>query len=296
MTNSRTSSVSLVFVNADAGEGFLSVDGNEGDRKNLTLWKNGDNLIKTAAKNCNNTVVVIHSVGPVLVDEWYNHPNVTGILWAGLPGQESGNSLTDVLYGRVNPGGKTPFTWGKTRESYGAPLLTKPNNGHGAPQENFEEGVFIDYRHFDKRNETPIYEFGHGLSYTTFGFSGLHIQPLNASKYTPTTGKTKAAPTLGKISNASEFVYPDEHQRIHEYIYPWLNSTDLKKSSGDPHYGWKDSRYIPEDATDGSPQELLSAGGGPGGNPGLYDDLIRVSVNITNTGNVAGDEVPQLVS
>nr|QLJ82605.1 beta-1, 4-glucosidase T2 [Aspergillus fresenii]QLJ82606.1 beta-1, 4-glucosidase T2 [Aspergillus fresenii] len=288
------SSVSLVFVNADAGEGFITVDENRGDRKNLTLWKNGDNLIKTAAKNCNNTIVVIHSVGPVLVDEWYNHPNVTGILWAGLPGQESGNSLTDVLYGLVNPGGKTPFTWGKTRKSYGAPLLTKPNNGNGAPQEDFEEGVFIDYRHFDKRNDTPIYEFGYGLSYTTFAYSGLQIQSLNAPKYIPTSGKTKAAQTFGKTDEASDLVYPDELQRIHQFIYPWLNSTDLKKSSGDPHYGWKDSKYIPEDATDGSPQDLLPASGGPGGNPGLYEELVRVSVNITNTGNIAGDEVPQL--
>ncbi|THC97001.1 hypothetical protein EYZ11_003505 [Aspergillus tanneri] len=288
------SSVALVFVNADSGEGFITVDGNEGDRKNLTLWKNGENVIKTAAQNCNNTVVIIHSVGAVLVDEWYDHPNITGILWAGLPGQESGNSLADVLYGRVNPGGKTPFTWGRTRESYGAPLVTDANNGHGAPQSDFEEGVFIDYRHFDKFNETPIYEFGYGLSYTTFGYSGLQIEPLNAPKYVPNSGKTEAAPTFGDVAEVSDYVYPKGLRRIREFIYPWLNSTNLKKSSGDATYGGEDSTYIPDDATDGSPQDLLPASGGPGGNPGLYQDLVRVSVTITNTGNVAGYDVPQL--
>lgn len=290
------SSVSLVFVNADAGEGFISVDGNEGDRKNLTLWGNGENVIDAAAKNCNNTIVVIHSVGPVLVDKFYEHPNITAILWAGLPGQESGNSLADVLYGRVNPSGKSPFTWGKTREAYGPPLLTEANNGNGAPQTDHTEGVFIDYRHFDKTNQTPIYEFGHGLSYTTFSYSNLTIQKLNALNYTPTTGQTKAAPTFGKIGTAADYVFPDSIKRIRQFIYPYINSTDLKASSADPHYGWDHAEYIPEGARDGSPQALLPSSGAPGGNPRLWDDLFRISATIKNTGSVPGKEVPQLVS
>ena len=266
-----------------------------GDRNNITLWRNGDNVVKAAANNCNNTIVIIHSVGPVLVNEWYDHPNVTGILWAGLPGQESGNSLADVLYGRVNPGAKSPFTWGKTRESYRDYLITEPNNGDGAPQEDFTEGIFIDYRGFDKRNETPIYEFGYGLSYTTFNYSNLNVQVLNASSYTPSSGETEAAPTFGETGNASDYLYPSGLKKITDFIYPWLNSTDLREASGDSSYGLNASEYIPEGGTDGSAQPILAAGGGPGGNPGLYDELIRVSATIKNTGKLAGDEVPQLV-
>ncbi|KAL5357941.1 putative beta-glucosidase A [Aspergillus floccosus] len=288
------STVALVFVNANAGEGFINVDGNMGDRKNLTLWQNGEEVIKTVTEHCNNTVVVIHSVGPVLIDEWYAHPNVTGILWAGLPGQESGNSIADVLYGRVNPGGKTPFTWGKTRASYGDYLLTEPNNGNGAPQVNFNEGVFIDYRHFDKYNETPIYEFGYGLSYTSFELSDLHVELINGSSYIPTTGQTSAAQTFGEVEDASSYLYPEGLKRISKFIYPWLNSSDLEASTGDSDYGEPNFEYIPEGATDGSPQPRLPASGGPGGNPGLYEDLFQVSVTVTNTGKVAGDEVPQL--
>lgn len=110
--------VCLVFGNSDSGEGYIVVDGNEGDRNNLTLWHNADTLIKNVTSECNNTIVVMHTVGPVLVDEWYQNPNVTAILWAGIPGQESGNAITDVLYGKVNPGGKTPFTWGASRTAY----------------------------------------------------------------------------------------------------------------------------------------------------------------------------------
>lgn len=287
-------SVSLVFVNADSGEGFLSVDGNEGDRKNLTLWKNGENLIRAATQHCNNTVVVMHTAGPVLVDEWYNNPNVTAIVWAGLPGQESGNAIADVLYGHVNPGGKSPFTWGKTRKDYGAKLLTELNNGNGAPQVDFSEGVFIDYRYFDKMNTTPIYEFGFGLSYTTFDYANLHIRPLNASTYTPTSGKTKEAPTFGDVGKASDYLFPRGIKQVAKFIYPWLSSTDLKKAADDPEYGRDASEYLPQGTHDGSAQSRLPASGGPGGNRGLYEELFEVSAIITNTGKVPGDEVPQL--
>lgn len=240
--------------------------------------------------------MVLHTVGPVLIDDWYDHPNVTAILWAGLPGQESGNSLVDVLYGRVNPGGKTPFTWGRTREDYGAPLVLKPNNGKGAPQQDFTEGIFIDYRRFDKYNITPIYEFGFGLSYTTFEFSELNVQPINTPPYTPASGFTKAAQSFGPSSNASDNLYPSDIERVPLYIYPWLNSTDLKASANDPDYGLPNDKYVPPNATNGNPQPINPAGGAPGGNPSLYEPVARVSAIITNTGKVTGDEVPQLVS
>lgn len=73
--------VALVFVNSDSGEGYITVDNNEGDRNNLTLWGDGDALIQNVTAYCDNVVVVMHTVGPVLVDAWYNNPNVTGIIW-----------------------------------------------------------------------------------------------------------------------------------------------------------------------------------------------------------------------
>ncbi|TVY29288.1 Beta-glucosidase [Lachnellula hyalina] len=286
----------IVFVNADSGEGYISVDGNEGDRNNLTLWHSGDALIKNISSMCNNTIVVIHSTGPTLVSEWYDSPNVTAILWAGIPGQESGNSITDVLYGKVNPAARTPFTWGKTRESYGTDILYEPNNGKGAPQSDFTEGVFIDYRGFDKSNSTPVYEFGYGLSYTTFNYSNLVIKSANAGNYTASVGKTAFAPVLGNFStNLADYLFPNGSFRyISEYIYPYLNTTDAKAASGDPSYGQNASEFLPPHATDGFPQPLLAAGGGPGGNPALWDVLYTVNATITNTGPLDGEEVPQL--
>jgi hypothetical protein len=293
---SQADITAIIFVNADSGEGYINVDGNEGDRNNLTLWHSGDALIKNISSMCNNTIVVIHSTGPTLVTDWYDSPNVTAILWAGVPGQESGNSITDVLYGKVNPAARTPFTWGRTRESYGTDIMYEPNNGKGAPQDDFTEGIFIDYRAFDKSNSTPIYEFGYGLSYTTFNYSNLIIKSAGAGNYTPTVGHTAPAPVLGNFStNLADYLFPNASFRhIPEYIYPYLNTTDAKAASGDPSYGQTPTQFLPPGATDGSPQPLLAAGGAPGGNPALWDVLYTVTATITNTGTLNGEEVPQL--
>lgn len=296
---SQAGATAIVFANADSGEGYISVDGNEGDRKNLTLWNAGDELIKNVSSINNNTIVVIHSVGPTLLTDWYDHPNITAIIWAGLPGQESGNSLVDVLYGNVNPAGRTPFTWGATRESYGVDVLYEPNNGGGAPQDDFSEGVFIDYRYFDHTNTTPIYEFGFGLSYTTFSYANLQVQKAaSVPDYVPTTGYTDPAPIIGPSnvsSDLSQYAFPDDLTYVKAYIYPYLNSTtSLEVASNDSNYGETAGSFLPPDATSADPQPLLPASGSPGGHPGLWDVLYTVTAQVTNTGSLAGDEVPQL--
>ncbi|KAL8866339.1 MAG: hypothetical protein Q9174_006364, partial [Haloplaca sp. 1 TL-2023] len=286
-------SVAVVFVNADAGEGFINVDGNKGDRNNLTFWQGGDVLVQNVSAICNNTILVMHTVGPVLLSNYTENPNITAILWAGLPGQQSGNSIADILYGRVNPGAKIPFTFGATREDYGTDLLYSPNNGSGAPQVSFTEGNFIDYRAFDRAGLTPVYEFGFGLSYTTFNYSDLRVSKLNVSTYTPTTGLTPAAPTLGNSSNdTSQYQFPSNFTAVPLYIYPYLNASDLETAANDTNYGVEG--FVPAGAQDGSPQPLLPAGGAPGGNAQLYDVIYQVRATITNTGSLPGDEVVQL--
>ncbi|KAI2612207.1 glycoside hydrolase family 3 protein [Hypoxylon fragiforme] len=291
----------LVFVNADSGEGYIEVDGNAGDRKNLTLWGNGDELIKNVSSLCNNTIVIIHSVGPTLVTDWYDSPNVTAIVWAGLPGQESGRSIVDVLYGRVNPAGRTPFTWAAKREDYGADVLYEPNNGGDAPQQDFPEGVFIDYRALDRAEIKPIFEFGFGLSYTTFEYSDIQVQKCEAAEYQPTTGQTAEAPSFGNYSTELEdYLFPSaSFPYIWQYIYPYVNTTSsLEEASMDPHYGQTAAEFLPPGAIDSEAQALHPAGPGltaaPGGNAQLYDTLYTVTAKITNTGELAGDEVPQL--
>lgn len=100
---------------------------------------------------------------------------------SSVPGQESGNGLVDILYGSTSPSGKLPFTIAKSASDYGAAV--------SATDDPYSEGLFIDYRHFDQKAITPRYEFGFGLSYTTFDYSNLTVSPLSTA-----AGSTTMAP------------------------------------------------------------------------------------------------------
>ncbi|KAE8146049.1 glycoside hydrolase superfamily [Aspergillus avenaceus] len=161
----------VVLINAYASEAF--------DRTSLTD-RFSDNLVNNVAKNCTNTIVVLHSAGIRTVDAWIDHPNVTAVLFAGLPGQESGHSLVDVLYGDVSPSGRLPYTVAKNESDYGS-LLNSTVSFDAFPEVNFTEGLYIDYRAFDRQRIEPRFEFGFGLSYTTFQYSDLRIEATGNS-------------------------------------------------------------------------------------------------------------------
>ena len=184
-------------------------------------------------------------------------------------------------------------------------MLYEPNNGEGAPQQDFTEGVHIDYRYIDAHGIEPIYEFGYGLSYTTFEYSELRVQKLTvAGEYEPTTGETEPAPTFGNFStDPADYLFPDEAdgsspRRIRQYIYPWLNVSNPEEASADPDYGGKAEDFLPPNAGASSPQQRPAAGPGvgeqPGGNARLFEPLYEVTARVTNTGALPGDEVPQL--
>ncbi|EPS37355.1 hypothetical protein H072_8969 [Dactylellina haptotyla CBS 200.50] len=274
----------LVFVKAQAGEAYITVDGNQGDRNNLTLWANGEQVIKTVADNCKNTIVTIHAPGPVTMEEWIDHPNVTAVLYAGLPGQESGNSIVDVLYGLVEPG-RLPFTIAKNASDYGVELMYEPNNSY-APQQNFTSGLLIDYRYFDKKEIEPRFEFGFGLSYTTWKYSNLQVQKLNAGSYGAFNGRTPAATSGNVTETPDSLLFPTDFHQIPYYIYPYLNNT----SDGLEGNGTKG----PSDAYDPTGTPIRPAGGAPGGHPGLYDILYQVNVTVSNTGKRNGEEIVQM--
>lgn len=126
---------------------------------------------------------MIHNAGIRLVDAWIDHPNVTAVLFAHLPGQDSGRALVEVMYGVQSPSGRLPYTVARRAEDYGTLLwpVRPDNTTNYYPQSNFTEGVYIDYRDFQKRNVTPRFEFGFGLTYTTFEYSSLEVTLLNFS-------------------------------------------------------------------------------------------------------------------
>ncbi|KDQ10604.1 glycoside hydrolase family 3 protein [Botryobasidium botryosum FD-172 SS1] len=173
-STAASAEVAIVFINSDSGEDYITVDGNQGDRNNLTAWHEGDNLVLAVAAKNKNTVVVVHSVGPLILEPWIEHENITAVLWAGLPGQESGNSLVDVLYGAWNPSGRLPYTIAKDASDYPASII---DDSLDIP---YTEGLEIDYRHFDANDITPRFEFGFGLSYTNFKYARLRVSKIGA--------------------------------------------------------------------------------------------------------------------
>jgi beta-glucosidase len=158
----------LVFANAWASEGY--------DRANVREDYT-DGLIKNVADKCNNTIVVMHNAGIRLVDQFIDHDNVTALIFAHLPGQDTGAALVQLLYGKSNSWGRLPYTVARNESDYEDLLSPAQPEGIFAkfPQSNFSEGTLVDYRAFDARNVTPRFEFGFGLSYTSFNYSNLQI-------------------------------------------------------------------------------------------------------------------------
>ncbi|ESK85620.1 glycoside hydrolase family 3 protein [Moniliophthora roreri MCA 2997] len=171
----------LVFIASTSGErGEFGV---EGDRRNLTAMRETENLILAVAAQNNNTMVIVNTVGPLILESWIDHPNVTAVLWAGLLANEVGNAITDVLYGDWNPSGRLPYTIAKRVEDYGAPLIL---GGDSSNLTNiivvpYEDGLNIDYRHFDANNIEPRFEFGFGLSYTQWKYSDFSISAVDST-------------------------------------------------------------------------------------------------------------------
>lgn len=88
-----SASVCIVFINAWSGEGA--------DRSELRNTEQ-DDLVISVASECNNTMVVVNTVGARIVDSWIENENITAVVYGGLLGQESGHAIMDVLYGDVS--------------------------------------------------------------------------------------------------------------------------------------------------------------------------------------------------
>ncbi|TVY49032.1 putative beta-glucosidase G [Lachnellula occidentalis] len=167
--------VCLVFLKTYGAE--------EQDRTSFELSWNSTMVVNNVASHCPNTVVITHS-GGVNTMPWATNPNVTAILAAHYPGQETGNSIVDILWGDVNPSAKLPYTIPAKESDYNIPIVNSTSSG-GDWQSDFTEGLLIDYRHFDANNITPLFEFGYGLSYTTFDItSPLSVTMLSQSRTT----------------------------------------------------------------------------------------------------------------
>lgn len=135
--------VAIVFISSDSGENSFTVEGNHGDRdaSKLAAWHGGDTLVQKAAAKYSNVVVVVHTVGPLILEKWIDLPSVKAVLFAHLPGQEAGESLTNVLFGDVSPSGHLPYSITKAAGDLPDSVANLKGFALGQVQDTYTEGL-----------------------------------------------------------------------------------------------------------------------------------------------------------
>lgn len=284
-----SSDVNVIFTLTDSGEGFqLAANNSYGDRTNYTLWHAGDQLIEKTVKLNKNNIIVVSTVGPVNVEKWINNENVTAVLLNTPTGQDMGPAVAEILFGDENPSAKLPFTIAKNDSDYTKLIKNWPNNSKVAPQDDFEDGIYVDYRRFDKLNIEPRFEFGYGLSSSNWTFSDVQVVETTV---TPETFK-KSEKYLPVVSSPKSGDYGDveEPSGFHKFkkvLYPWVNSKDVKKGKYDAY---------PEGYTDKQRDESAFpyAAGDVGGNPQLWETAYKIQAKVKNNGPYRGKYAAQL--
>lgn len=172
-----SSQIAIVFVNQWMSEGM--------DRPTLALPDNQDALVDAVAAANPRTIVVLETGGPVTMP-WADQ--VQGILEAWYPGIGGAQAMASILFGDVNPSGRLPITFAKSDDQLPHPQVPglKTSGPGSLPESGFHkqmpfdadykvEGSRVGYKWFESEHKTALFPFGFGLSYTTFAFSGLHV-------------------------------------------------------------------------------------------------------------------------
>jgi beta-glucosidase len=152
-----------------------------------------DQLIEDVAAVNPNTVVVLQSGQPIALP-WLS--KVKSVLEAWYGGDQAGVASARTLLGQVNPAGRLPFTWPASLDQELAHQAAHPERSSAGVDgvTTYSEGINIGYRYYDATGEAPLYPFGYGLSYTSFGYSNLQAATasdggLNVSFVVRNTGK-----------------------------------------------------------------------------------------------------------
>jgi Glycosyl hydrolase family 3 C-terminal domain/Fibronectin type III-like domain len=149
-----------------------------------------DSLISQVAAANPHTIVVLNTGGPVTMP-WLSQ--IKGLFEAWYPGQQDGNAIAALLFGDVDPSAKLPETFPRSRADI--PTQTPQQfpgviDSQGVPQSVYSEGLLVGYRWYDAKHIAPLFPFGFGLSYTSFGYSGLTIAAAHAGTTVAAAGIT----------------------------------------------------------------------------------------------------------
>lgn len=158
--------------------GFDRQTEKEDHDRTFALPQGQDELIEFAAEHNDNVIVVIYSGGAVDMSRW--HDKVSAVLMGWYPGQEGGLAIARMLAGEISPSGRLPISIEARPEdnpTYDNYYVEKPmtKRGHSTLNVTYGEGIFVGYRGYEKKGVSPLYPFGHGLTYTSFEYSDLMV-------------------------------------------------------------------------------------------------------------------------
>ncbi|NIJ31851.1 beta-glucosidase [Sphingomonas oligoaromativorans] len=144
----------------------------------LTLPNDQDALVAAVAAANPNTIVVLETGGAVTMP-WID--SVKGVVEAWYPGTRGGPAIARVLTGAVNPSGHLPISFPRSAEQFPRATIA----GKGLPEKQvfdvtYSEGAAVGYKWLDKQGATPLFPFGHGLSYTSFAGDGVSAKLVGA--------------------------------------------------------------------------------------------------------------------
>lgn len=183
--------------------GFNGDTEGEGFDRSFGLPEYEEDFIRGIAAVNPNLTVVLNSGGAVDLRNWA--ASAKAILLAWFPGQEGGTALAEILIGKISPSGKLPITYDRSPEEspvfdsyYANRAKVRSSDTRECRHVEYREGVFPGYRGYNRKGVSPLYPFGFGLSYSTFGFSDLRLEKIGENEvevvFTVTnTGKREAA-------------------------------------------------------------------------------------------------------
>ena len=158
----KDADICIVFLTADSGEQYISLEQSVGDRYDLNAWHSGNELVEAVLEVNDNVIVIINAPGPMNLP-WLD--KIKALIFSGFGGAESGNGITSILFGDYNPSGHLPYVWAEL-DNYPSKIDIFSNPTYY----DYNEGVFVGQRYFDKNNLNYTFPFGFGLSYTEFEF------------------------------------------------------------------------------------------------------------------------------
>ncbi|MCW2935676.1 MAG: beta-glucosidase, partial [Actinomycetia bacterium] len=172
----KSASTAVVVVSDDT-------ESEAADRASLNLPSAQNELISAVAAANPHTVVVVNAGAPVTMP-WIDQ--VSSVVDAWYPGESNGTALASVLFGQTDPGGHLPVTFPTDLSQVPASTPSQFPGTGGEVQ--YSEGIDVGYRYYDATNETPLFPFGYGLSYTTFAYSHLGVTPQDVQNGTSNPG------------------------------------------------------------------------------------------------------------